>query len=48
VNVTFLAKGEGESTVALEHTRLPDADEAERMKAYWRGQLGSLKQLLER
>jgi uncharacterized protein YndB with AHSA1/START domain len=47
VHVTFLAKGEGKSTVALEHTRLPDAGEVERMKAYWRERLDALKSQLE-
>jgi hypothetical protein len=48
VNVTFLAKGEDKSTVALEHRRLPDAGEADRMKAYWRERLVALKEALER
>jgi uncharacterized protein YndB with AHSA1/START domain len=42
VNVTFIAKGE-RSTVALEHARLADADEADRMKAFWRERLSTLK-----
>jgi uncharacterized protein YndB with AHSA1/START domain len=48
VNVTFLAKGEGKSTIALEHRRLADAEEAERMKTYWRTRLTALKGVLER
>jgi uncharacterized protein YndB with AHSA1/START domain len=48
VNVTFLAKGEAKSTVALEHRRLADGDEAERMKAYWRERFAALKEMLER
>jgi uncharacterized protein YndB with AHSA1/START domain len=48
VNVTFLAKGEAKSTAALEHRRLADADEAERMKAYWRQRVAALKEALER
>jgi uncharacterized protein YndB with AHSA1/START domain len=48
VNITFLAKGEGRSTVALEHRRLADADEAKRIKAYWRQRIAALKELLER
>lgn len=48
VNVTFLAKGEAKSTLALEHRRLADAAEAERVKAYWRQRLTSLKELLDR
>ncbi len=48
VNVTFLSKGDAKSTVALEHRRLADAGEAERMKVYWRERLGALKDTLER
>jgi hypothetical protein len=47
VNVTFLAKGEAKSTAALEHTRLADAGEAERVKAWWRARLTGLKSRLE-
>jgi len=42
VNVTFEAKGEGKSTVVVEHVRLADADEAIRMKAFWRERLTEL------
>lgn len=48
VNVTFLAKDRDRSTVALEHRRLSNAEEADRMKTYWRGRLVALKQLMER
>jgi len=48
VNVTFLARDDGKSTVALEHRRLPDAGEAARLKAYWRERLVALKALLGR
>ena len=48
VNVTFLARGEAKSTLALEHRRLADAAEADRVKAYWRQRLTSLKELLDR
>jgi hypothetical protein len=48
VNVTFLSKGEARSTVALEHRRLADADEAERIKGFWRERLAALKSALER
>jgi hypothetical protein len=47
VIVGFEPKGDGKSTVALEHERLPDADEAERMKAYWRARVSDLKAELE-
>jgi hypothetical protein len=48
VLVTFSAKGEDKSTAALQHVRLSDASEAERMKSYWRERVASLKQELER
>jgi hypothetical protein len=32
----------------LEHVRLADASEAERMKAFWRKRLSAAKELLER
>ena len=47
VNVTFLDKGNASSTVAVEHARLTDAGEAERMKAFWRERLTVLKSRLE-
>ena len=47
VNVTFLSKGEARSAAALEHRRLVDANEAERMKAFWRERLAALKTTLE-
>jgi hypothetical protein len=43
VIVGFESKGDAKSTVALEHERLADAEEAERMKAYWRERLSALK-----
>jgi hypothetical protein len=48
VNVTFVARGESKSTVAVEHRRLADADDADRMKTYWRERLSVLKGALER
>ena len=47
VNVFFTAKGEARSTAAIQHERLPDAQEAERMKAYWRERVAVLKEVLE-
>ena len=47
VSVGFSAKGEEKSTVALQHARLADAGEAERMKIWWRERLAALKQQLE-
>lgn len=48
VHVAFAAKDEDRSTAALEHRRLADAGEADRMKAYWRERIASLKEELER
>lgn len=46
--IGFTAKGEGRSTVAMAHERLPDAETAERMRASWRDSFQELKRLLER
>ncbi len=43
----FTAKGPSKSQVALEHERLPDAEHAAEMKAYWRDRVVALKGLLE-
>jgi hypothetical protein len=43
----FESKDEAKSTVALQHERLADAAEAERMKSFWRERVASLKELLE-
>ena len=48
VNVFFAAKGEAKSTATVQHERLPDASEAERMKTFWRDQVTAMKQELER
>jgi uncharacterized protein YndB with AHSA1/START domain len=48
VSVTFVAKGEAKSTATLQHERLADADQAERMKALWRDRVATLKEVLER
>jgi Domain of unknown function (DUF4287) len=45
--VGFTAQGDAKSTAAIEHERLADAAEAERMKAFWRERVASLKELLE-
>ena len=47
VIVGFEPKGAAKSTVALEHERLSDAQEAERMKAHWRERLTALKAQVE-
>jgi hypothetical protein len=48
VHVTFAAKGDERSTAALQHSRLEDAGEADRMKDYWRERVSALKRELER
>src|SRR6266540_1988629 len=45
VLVGFTSKGDARSTLALAHERLPDAEEAERMKAFWRDRVAALKEL---
>jgi hypothetical protein len=47
VIVSFEASGEAKSRVGLSHERLPDADSAEAMKAWWRERLSGLKSQLE-
>jgi hypothetical protein len=47
VIVGFEAKGDAKSVVAIEHARLAGAAEAERMKAYWRERVATLKEVLE-
>jgi uncharacterized protein YndB with AHSA1/START domain len=48
VHVVFTAKGEAKSVAALQHVRLADAAQAERMKAFWRERVAALKEVLER
>lgn len=48
IHVTFEPKGEAKSTAALQHRRLADAAEAERMKAFWRERVSAMKEMLER
>jgi hypothetical protein len=43
----FGAKGEAKSQVGIIHERLPDAQAAATLKAYWRERLAVLKQVLE-
>jgi hypothetical protein len=47
VHVSFDAKGEERSTATVEHRRLADAEEAERMRAWWRERLDALRAGLE-
>jgi hypothetical protein len=48
VDALFYEKGADKSQVALQHSKLADADEAAAMKAYWGERLDALKALLER
>jgi hypothetical protein len=48
VHVTFTAKGADKSTATISHQRLADAQEADRMKAFWRDRITTLKEELER
>ncbi|WP_205314937.1 hypothetical protein [Nonomuraea lactucae] len=47
VVVGFAAKGEAKAQVAVAHEKLPDAESAGRMKAFWRERLTALKTFLE-
>jgi uncharacterized protein YndB with AHSA1/START domain len=47
VNVFFTPKDERKSTVAIQHERLDDAQEAERMRSFWRGRVAILKEVVE-
>ncbi len=48
VNVGFFALGEDKSRIAIGHERLPDADTAAEMKAWWRERVAALAALLEK
>ena len=39
----MVAKGEGKTTVAVAHEKLPDARTGERLKVAWRGWLDAMK-----
>jgi hypothetical protein len=47
INVGFTSLADGRSRVALAHERLPDADSADEMKAWWRDRIAVLGVLLE-
>jgi hypothetical protein len=48
VVVGFDAPAPDKSRIAVQHERLPDADTADEMKAWWRERVAELKVLLER
>jgi activator of Hsp90 ATPase-like protein len=47
VEVNFYSKGAEKSQVAVQHSRLADAEEAQWMKVYWSERVERLKQVLE-
>jgi len=48
LEVNFYVKGEGKSQVVVQHSKLPDARTASRMKACWGRSLDKMKGVLER
>jgi hypothetical protein len=46
IAVGFAAKGKSKSLVAVQHTKLPDRQTAERLKQYWSDRLDALKDVL--
>ncbi|HXJ64008.1 MAG TPA: hypothetical protein VNN79_09660, partial [Actinomycetota bacterium] len=47
VAVGFTRVGDDRSQIAIEHSRLPDADTADEMKSWWRERVAALKTQLE-
>jgi len=47
VEVNFYPKGAGKSQIVVQHSKLPDAKAAARMKTHWAGALDRLKELVE-
>jgi len=47
VEVNFYPKGTAKTQVTAQHRKLADAEEAERMKAYWATNLDQLRAMLE-
>lgn len=48
LEVMFFSKGPMKSQVSVQHSRLKNSKEAERMKSYWESQLARLQELLEK
>ncbi len=46
VAVGFMPKGRGKSAVAVQHTKLPSRDVADRLKKYWSERMDALGELL--
>jgi uncharacterized protein YndB with AHSA1/START domain len=45
--IAFTARGDAKSQVALVHERVPDAEAAAELKAWWRERVAVLKEILE-
>jgi hypothetical protein len=48
VNVRLGGKGKGKTMLTVEHSRIPDADQAESLKALWGKRLAALRKILAR
>ncbi|MGA9531573.1 MAG: DUF4287 domain-containing protein [Anaerolineales bacterium] len=46
VNVRFVAKGPSRTSLTVEHSRIPDAEQAARLKQLWKSRLSELRELL--
>ena len=47
IDANFYARGDSKSQVSVQHSKLPSAGEAAKMKAFWAKALQNLKELLE-
>jgi uncharacterized protein YndB with AHSA1/START domain len=47
LEIAFVAKGDDKSQIVVQHSKLPDAKAATRMKAYWAKTLDRLRESLE-
>lgn len=48
VDIELYAKGNAKSQIVVQHSKLPGADDVEKMKTYWRGALEKLAALVEK
>src|SRR3954466_1046426 len=46
IAVGFMAKGKGKSSVAVQHSKLPNREAADRLKLYWSDRLDALRDAL--
>jgi hypothetical protein len=47
LQISFLGKGDGKSQVVVQHSKLPDAKAAAKMKTYWGKALDRLREVVE-